>query len=117
VLYTGTSDGGNRYVGYVAALGAADTVSNGCGCSNSMVEDVLMRDVAITGVLDSAACDRLEQQMRLDVGRTLRANESVPCERCGRRNEDAASCNYCPACLAEWREENDARTGKNRRLL
>lgn len=56
---------GNPFVHYVCALHPTqDTVQNGCGCSNGMVAGVLMRDVRLTGLLNSEQCDRLEEEMR-----------------------------------------------------
>jgi hypothetical protein len=54
-------------VHYYVALAADDTVGNGCGCSNSMVKNVLMRDVRLTGLLNSAECDALEEDMRAEL--------------------------------------------------
>jgi hypothetical protein len=53
---------------YVVALGPEDNVVNGCGCSNTMTNGVLMRDVRLTGLLNSAECDALEGQMRAEGG-------------------------------------------------
>lgn len=52
---------------YYVALDGKDTVANGCGCSNSMVKNVLMRSVALTGLLTSAECDALEEDMRAEL--------------------------------------------------
>ena len=59
---------GNPFVHYYTYLGPGDTVENGCGCSNSMVAGNLMRSVHLTGLLNSAECDTLEEQMRAESG-------------------------------------------------
>lgn len=51
-------------VHYFVALDESDTVANGCGCSNGMIKNVLMRSTALTFLLTSAECDELEAEMR-----------------------------------------------------
>jgi len=55
---------GRAFVCYYCAMSARDTEENGCGCSASMKAGELVRTVALTGVLDSAQCDALEEEMR-----------------------------------------------------
>jgi hypothetical protein len=44
-----------------------DTEQNGCGCSNSIKDGELVRTVALTGLLTSAECDALEEDMRAEL--------------------------------------------------
>ena len=55
---------GNLFVCYYCAMNENDTAENGCGCSASMKAGELVRTVALTGLLKSAECDALEEEMR-----------------------------------------------------
>jgi len=63
IAYTGISQSGRAYVGYVTAMNSNDTPENGCGCSMSMLEGRLIRSVKLTGLLNSAECDELEREL------------------------------------------------------
>jgi hypothetical protein len=54
---------GRSFVCYYAAMNERDTAENGCGCSTSMKVGELIRTVALTGRLNSAECDALENDM------------------------------------------------------
>ena len=72
---------GRHWVHYVCALGADDTVANGCGCSNGMSSGCLMRSVHLTGLLNSAECDALEEAMRADLAAVRDGIGNVKAER------------------------------------
>lgn len=63
-IYARSKDrNGAEFVCYYAAMNESDTPENGCGCSASMKVGELVRTVALTGRLNSAECDALEQEM------------------------------------------------------
>lgn len=55
---------GYKFVHYVTRLSEHDNAENGCGCSQSMKEEELIRSVRLTNLLTSAECDSLEYSMQ-----------------------------------------------------